>query len=482
MKMKLPAVALILLAAGWLVDSGLAQGIRKPVWAGQFYEADPARLAYLIDRYLEAANPPEIDGQLIGLIVPHAGYVYAGQIAASGYKLVKGHSISRQWSSLDLLTRPDLKVAPFIKRVASRTPLGVAEVDSSLAGELAKASGYRYIAEAHRQEHSIEVEVPFIQRVWPQAKIVPVVMGYQTEDTISRLASALAETLPGRKALVVASTDLSHFLTKEAAGVQDGKTIELLKSLEIKTLLRRIERGENMMCGGGPVLALLLYAQKLGQAKVEILQSGDSTAAGGPADRVVGYLSAAVYLQEKTSTLTLSTNEQQELLTLARKSIEHYLANRQFLTYETSNQKFLEPRGVFVTLTEKGEIRGCIGFVEPVYPLCQAIIQAAVYAAVEDPRFSPVKPSELNKLKIEISILTRPEPVQAVSDIRLGQHGLIIRQDGRSGLLLPQVATEYGWDRETFLKEVCRKAGLPDQAWKKPGSLFKFEALVFGEK
>jgi AmmeMemoRadiSam system protein B/AmmeMemoRadiSam system protein A len=481
MKMKLPAVALILLAAGWLVDSGLAQGIRKPVWAGQFYEADPARLAYLIDRYLEAANPPEIDGQLIGLIVPHAGYVYAGQIAASGYKLVKGLDISTV-VIIGPSHQTGFEGCSIYQKGGFETPLGVAEVDSSLAGELAKASGYRYIAEAHRQEHSIEVEVPFIQRVWPQAKIVPVVMGYQTEDTISRLASALAETLPGRKALVVASTDLSHFLTKEAAGVQDGKTIELLKSLEIKTLLRRIERGENMMCGGGPVLALLLYAQKLGQAKVEILQSGDSTAAGGPADRVVGYLSAAVYLQEKTSTLTLSTNEQQELLTLARKSIEHYLANRQFLTYETSNQKFLEPRGVFVTLTEKGELRGCIGFVEPVYPLCQAIIQAAVYAAVEDPRFSPVKPSELNKLKIEISILTRPEPVQAVSDIRLGQHGLIIRQDGRSGLLLPQVATEYGWDRETFLKEVCRKAGLPDQAWKKPGSLFKFEALVFGEK
>lgn len=481
MKMKLPAVVLVLLAVGLLVASSLAQGIRKPVWAGQFYEADPARLAYLIDHYLETANPPAINGQLIGLISPHAGYVYAGQIAASGYKLAKGLDISTV-VIIGPSHQTGFEGCSIYQKGGFETPLGVAEVDAALAGELAKVSGFKYIAEAHRQEHSIEVQIPFIQRIFPQAQIVPVVMGYQTEDTISRLASALAKILPGRKALVVASTDLSHFLTREAAGAQDSKTVELLKSMEIKTLLRQIERGENVMCGGGPVLALLLYAQKLGQARVEILMSGDSTSAGGPADRVVGYLSAAVYLQENRAALALSNNEQQELLALARKSIEHYLANREFLTYETSNPEFLEKRGAFVTLTEKGELRGCIGFVEPVYPLFQAVIQAAVYAAVKDPRFSPVKPSELNKLKIEISILTRPEPVQVISDIRIGQHGLIIQQNGRSGLLLPQVASEFGWDRETFLKEVCRKAGLPDQAWKKSGSLFKFEALVFGEK
>jgi len=481
MKTKALSVVLILLATGLLVDMGLAQGIRKPVWAGQFYEADPSRLAYLIDSYLLAANPSPVPGQIVGLIAPHAGYVYSGQIAAYGYQLVRNLDIATV-----VIIGPSHQVGfegcSIYLRGGFQTPLGLAAVDETLAGELARISGFGYLAEAHQQEHSIEVQVPFVQRVLPQAKIVPIVMGYQTEETINRLASALAKTLPGKKALVVASTDLSHFLRKEKARVQDSKTIELLKSMQIKTLLRRVERGENIMCGGGPVLALLLYAQKLGESRVAVLSSGDSTAAGGPSDRVVGYMSAAVYLEEKAQALNFNEEEKKELLTLARQSIKHYLQNGEFLTYATSNSKFLEKKGVFVTLKERGELRGCIGFVEPVYPLSQAVVQCAVYAAVQDPRFPPVKLSELNKIKVEISILTKPEPVENISEIKIGQHGLLIQQNGRSGLLLPQVATEFGWDRETFLKEVCRKAGLPDQAWKKRGSLFKFEALVFGEE
>ncbi len=481
MKIKAAAVVLIFLAAGLLFDTGLAQGIRKPVWAGQFYESDPTRLAYLIDSFLQAANPSSVQGQIVGLVSPHAGYIYSGQIAAHGYQLVRNLDISTV-----VIIGPSHQVGfegcSIYLKGSFQTPLGLAAVDEILAGELARISGFGYLAEAHQKEHSIEVQVPFIQRVFPQAKIVPIVMGYQTEETINQLASALAKTLPGKKALVVASTDMSHFLTKEKAREQDNKTIELLKSLEINTLLRKIGRGENIMCGGGPVLALLLYARKLGEAKVAVLSTGDSTAAGGPPDQVVGYMSAVVYLEEKSQSLNFSEEEKKELLTLARKSIEHYLKNGEFLTCETSNSKFLEKKGVFVTLKERGELRGCIGFVEPVYPLSQAVIQCAVYAAVQDPRFPPVKLSELDKIKVEISILSRAEPVKNISEIKVGQHGLLIQQNGRSGLLLPQVATELGWDRATFLKEVCRKAGLPDQAWKKSGSLFKFESLVFGEE
>ncbi|MDD8020278.1 MAG: AmmeMemoRadiSam system protein B [Acidobacteriota bacterium] len=480
MKVKLFTVFFILLGTGLLIDSVLAQGIRRPVWAGQFYEADPARLAHLIDAYLQETNVPGIDGRIAGLICPHAGYVYSGKIAASGYQLTKGLDISTV-VIIGPSHRSRFEGCSIYLKGGFETPLGVAEVDEKLAGELARISGYGYVADAHREEHSVEVQVPFIQRAFPQAKIVPIVMGYQTEDTISRLAAALVKALPGRKALVVASTDMSHFLSQEEARGQDGKTIELLKAMEIKTLLRKVERGENIMCGGGPVLSLLLYAQKLGQARLAVLKAGDSASAGGSSDRVVGYLSAAVYFEEKPASLILNKEEKAELLALARNSIEYYLTNGEFINLEISNPKFLENRGVFVTLRENGELRGCIGFVEPVYPLYQAIIQSAGYAAAGDPRFSPLKPDELKKIKVEISILTRPEPVDDISDIKIGQHGLLIKQGNRSGLLLPQVASEFGWDRSVFLKEVCRKASLPDDAWKKPGSLFKFEALVFGE-
>ncbi|HUM33997.1 MAG TPA: AmmeMemoRadiSam system protein B, partial [Candidatus Saccharicenans sp.] len=199
MKTKALSVVLILLAAGLLVDMGLAQGIRKPVWAGQFYEADPSRLAYLIDSYLLAANPSPVPGQIVGLIAPHAGYVYSGQIAAYGYQLVRNLDIATV-----VIIGPSHQVGfegcSIYLRGGFQTPLGLAAVDETLAGELARISGFGYLAEAHQQEHSIEVQVPFVQRVLPQAKIVPIVMGYQTEETINRLASALAKTLPGKKA------------------------------------------------------------------------------------------------------------------------------------------------------------------------------------------------------------------------------------------------------------------------------------------
>lgn len=460
--------------------SAQAQGIRKAVWAGQFYDSDATRLSRLLDIYLESAEIKPVAGEVVGIISPHAGYVYSGKIAACGYRLVKDKDISTV-----VIIGPSHQYAfegcSIYLKGGFETPLGVAEVDEQLARELSKVSGFGYVPEAHQKEHSVEVQVPFVQKIFSQAKIVPIVMGFQTEKTIRMLAEALAKVLPGKKALVVASTDMSHFLSRHEANELDSRTISLIQNLEIKTLLRKIERGENIMCGGGPVATLLLYAQKLGAAKVAVLNYGDSAAAGGPEDRVVGYLSAAVYLEKKAENFELSVEEKKELLSLARKAIEHYLNTGELLNYTTDHPRFMEPRGAFVTIKEYGELRGCIGFVEPLFPLYQTIIQAAIYAATQDPRFPPLRKSELSRIEIEISVLTPPQPVSNVSEIKIGQHGLLIKQDGKSGLLLPQVATEFGWDRETFLKEVCRKAGLPDNAWKKPGSLYKFEAIVFKE-
>ncbi|MGB9893631.1 MAG: AmmeMemoRadiSam system protein B [Candidatus Saccharicenans sp.] len=458
-----------------------AQGIRKAVWAGQFYEADPVRLSRLLEVYLEAAQVEPVSGEVVGIIVPHAGYVYAGQVAAKGYRLVKGQKIDSV-----VIIGPSHQYGfngcSIYLKGGFETPLGVAEVDEDLARDLAKQSGFGYIPEAQAKEHSIEVQVPFIQKTFPGAKIVPVVMGFQTEKTVRTLSEALSRVLPGRKALVVASTDMSHFLPRKEANQQDSQTIELIRSFDLQTLVRKVERGENLMCGGGPVLSLLIYAQKLGQAKVSVLAYSDSVASGGPDDRVVGYLSAAVYLDQQPGLLNLSPEEKRALLSLARKAIEFYLETGQLLAYEPVNPKFKEPTGAFVTLKENQELRGCIGFAEPVLPLAQTIIQAAVYAASQDPRFPPLRKSELSKIEIEISVLGPLQPVSNISEIKVGQHGLIIKRAGRSGLLLPQVATEYHWDRETFLQELCRKAGLPDNVWKSSEArLLKFEAVVFNE-
>lgn len=464
----------------WLVWPAGGQGIRKPVWAGQFYESDPDRLSRQLELWLESAEVKPMEGAVVGLIAPHAGYVYSGRVAAAGYRLVRGLSVDSV-----IIIGPSHQLAfegcSIYLRGGFETPLGVAEVDQDLAKEIARHSGFGYIPEAHDREHSVEVQVPFIQKVFPRARIVPVVMGNQTERTIQALAGALARALRGKKVLVVASTDLSHFLNRVQANERDRKTIELIQKFDMRTLSRQIERHENIMCGGGPVLALLYYARKIGPSRVEVLSYADSAAAGGPDDRVVGYLSAAVYLASSPAIPDLASEEKKELLALARRAIETFLGTGEMLAYQPALPRLEMKAGVFVTLKLRHQLRGCIGFAEPLFPLWQGVAQAAILAATEDPRFPPLRMAEMPGLQIEISVLGPLQPVSDVSEIMVGRDGLVIREGQRSGLLLPQVASEQGWDRQTFLREVCRKAGLPDNAWRNSKGLFKFSAIVFRE-
>ncbi len=468
---------LVFLCLVWPV---CGQGIRKPVWAGQFYESDPVKLSRQLEAWLDSAQVRPAAGEVAGLIAPHAGYVYSARVAACGYRLVRGLDFDSV-----VIIGPSHQLAfegcSIYLRGGFETPLGVAEVDEGLAKELARYSGFGYIPEAHDREHSIEVQVPFIQKVFPRARIVPVVMGNQTERTIQSLSAALARAAAGKKVLVVASTDLSHFLSRSQARERDRKTIELIAGFDLKTLGRQVERHENIMCGGGPVLALLQYARQRGPARVEVLSYSDSAAVGGPEDRVVGYLAAAVYLEPSGTIQDLTPEEKKELLALARRSIETYLSTGNLPDYKPLSSRLEEKAGAFVTLKERHQLRGCIGFVEPLLPLWETVARAAVLAATEDPRFPPLGRAELSGLQIEISVLGPLQPVTDVSEIKIGRHGLVIKEGQRSGLLLPQVATEQGWDRRTFLREVCRKAGLPDNAWKNSRGLFKFEAVVFQE-
>jgi AmmeMemoRadiSam system protein B/AmmeMemoRadiSam system protein A len=458
------------------------QGLRPAVFAGQFYTADPARLAAEIERYLAAAAPASPpSGKIIALIVPHAGYVYSGRTAAAAYALVRGRPIDTV-----VIIGPshhvDFEGCSIWPDGGFETPLGVAHVDSVLSREIAKASGFRFRPEAFAEEHSVEVQVPFVQKALPGAAIVPIVMGRQTSSTIRTLAAALGKTCLSKNVLVVASTDLSHFLPKTEAQATDAATAALIRAVDTEGLIRKIEAGENFMCGGGPVAAALLLAGKAGQPRVEVLAQTDSSGFGGP---IVGYL-AAVVLSGKPcpgegSGYSLTPEERSGLLRLARTSVTEFVERRAVVEDTTGKAKYLEPRGVFVTLTKDGDLRGCIGFIEPVAPLGQAVIRAAIYAATEDPRFPAVRPAELRDLKFEISVLT---PVREISDpgeVIVGRHGLIIDRDGLKGVLLPQVPVENKWDRETFLEQVSLKAGLPRDAWRRGAKLYVFEAIVFHE-
>jgi len=476
--------------------------IRQPVYAGQFYEANADRLSSRMEVFLQAVEKlPTIARDPAVIIVPHAGYVYSGQTAAYAYALVKG----RAYETVVVIGPSHhygFNSCSIWPRGGFATPLGVMPVDEETCSRLMKATGFEFIPEAHSQEHSVEVQVPFLQKVLPQAKLVPIVMGFPTRRLIERLADGLLAALTSKKALVVISTDMSHYLPQAEAKAVDQKTMSLISTLKVEPLLRQVISGENVLCGGGGVCASLVYLQKLGEPRLQVLRYADSTEGGGPKNQVVGYMAAVGYIiseakpepkktnrSSSTSTsgqtetemaFSLSREEKQELLSLAKQVVELYVREGKILNYHTENPRFWEEKGAFVTLKKRGQLRGCIGYIEPVLPLYLTIIRCAILAASEDPRFSPVETKELNSLEYEISVLTTPRKISNPREVVVGRHGLIISLGGRKGVLLPQVPVEEGWDRETFLEQVCLKAGLPPTAWRRAeAELFVFEAVVF---
>jgi AmmeMemoRadiSam system protein B/AmmeMemoRadiSam system protein A len=455
------------------------QGTRKPIVAGMFYDQDGDRLSKQIDEFLRNVKIEDLPaGKILALIAPHAGYVYSGQVAAHAYRLVQG----KDYETVVIIGpshRYGFRGCSIYLKGAYETPLGTVEVDEALASEISKASGFEYEPNAHSGEHCLEVQVPFIQKTLPQAKIVPIVMGFQSKETIITLADALTKALAGKKALVVASTDLSHFFPKSKANQVDSETISCIESFKTDELLRKIARGENIMCGGGPVVSVLLYAHGQGEAKAKVLRYADSSQAGGPANQVVGYLAAAVFSQSSPPEFNLSAEGKEALLHLASSAINEFIRHKKVISYTTQDPALLSKKGAFVTLKKKGYLRGCIGFIEPVFPLYETVIRASILAACRDNRFNPVTADELKDLEIEISVLTLPKRIHDPQVIEVGKHGLIISQDDKKGLLLPQVPVENNWSKEEFLQQACLKAGLPGTAWKSGAEIYIFEAIVF---
>jgi AmmeMemoRadiSam system protein B/AmmeMemoRadiSam system protein A len=470
-------IALLILLLLFFVSASLPQDLRRAQLAGSWYPKNPEALSRLIDHFLQNVQMPDSPaGEVLAIIAPHAGYAFSGQVAAHAYRLIQ----RKNYEAVVILSPSHqfgFEGCSIYPKGGYETPFGIALVDASLAAEISKATGFGYIAKAHQAEHAVEIQVPFVQRVLPQAKIVPIVMGIPKKITILRLAEGLKKVLARKNVLVIASTDLSHFFTKEEANERDHKTIALIQDFKTNEIIRKCERGENIMCGGGPVAAALLYAKD--NARVEILRYSDSSQISQDTTRVVGYLAAAIVSKPAQKGFHLSEQDRQELLELAYSTVKLYVMENKVPEYKPESANLLQNCGAFVTLNKQGQLRGCIGFIEPVLPLYQAVMQASIYAACRDSRFLPVSQDELDDLEVEISVLSPLKKIINPNLVTVGKHGLVIEKEGKRGLLLPQVAVEHNWTQETFLERVCLKAGLPKNAWRFGADLFVFEAIVF---
>ncbi len=464
--------------------------VRKSILAGSWYPGDPAELKQTVQDYLSRVPAADISGTLTALISPHAGYPYSGPVAAYAYKLLQ----NRKFDTVVVIApshRARFSGVSVYDRGGYETPLGLVPPDSDLIAALKQAdSRIRHVAGAHAQEHSLEIQLPFLQTVLKDFRLVPLVMGDQSFETCTWLAKALHHVIAGKPVLIVASSDLSHFHTYDEAEKLDQVVQDRVADFDPEGLSKRLAAGQCEACGGGPMITAMLAAKLLGADRTKVLRHANSGDVTGDKSRVVGYMAAAVWKADgkqagqpearvADADTGLSEADKQTLRAIARTTIEARLGKAPDAV-DTSSPVLNEKRGAFVTIKRQGRLRGCIGHIMAHYPLAETIRRMAGAAAFEDPRFPPLKADELADLEIEISVLTPMRKVENTDEIQVGRDGLYMIRGRRSGLLLPQVATEYGWDRDTFLEQTCRKAGLPPDAWKDADAqIYRFSAEIF---
>ena len=481
----------------------LPEPVREPAVAGRFYPSGARELRGALEAFLRDAVPPGT-ARPLAILAPHAGYLFSGQIAADAFRQASGH----RYDLVVLLganhTSPGLRGVALHPGSGFRTPLGVAEIDRDAAQALAAEDpDCVWDAEAHAQEHSVEVQVPFVQAAFPGARILPVVVGEPDPGLCSRLGVALARVVRRRNALIVASSDLSHYPSAEDAREVDRKVLSAIASLDADALRRTIRaeltRGGPSLatcaCGEAPILGALAAARALGATRgtlVSYAHSGDTVL--GERGRVVGYGAVAFFAGAAPSgeghpkeppkgeaAGDLDGGEQRALLAFARETIRRYLATGTVPLPRGLSPRLGQNRGAFVTLKKGGELRGCIGRMSVEAPLSQTVGAMALQAALRDPRFPPVSAAELPDLEVEVSVLTPSTPIREPGEILVGRDGVILEKAGRSAVFLPQVAVEQGWKREEMLEHLCRKAGLPAGSWKDGARLSTFRAQVFQE-
>jgi len=472
-------------------SNSYSEDVRKPAVAGMFYPGNKEELAGKVDDFLANAEKSDIKGRVFAIIVPHAGYEYSGQIAAYSFKQLEGADFKKI-----IIISPSHYVSfdgmSVYNKGAFETPLGIIKIDKELADKImAKDKRFIFYPEAHLKEHAIEVELPFLQKMYKDKdfKIVPITMGNPEADDIRILSDTLYDVMD-KDTLLIISVDLSHYYPYDKAVELDTNSTSAIEHLDAQKMLKDINSHNSEIDAPIAVLGMITLANRY-NAKAKIIKYANSGDVAGDKSRVVGYSSIVVYipsdLQEKGDMIMkveyLSKEEKVKLLEIAKLSIiEAVTGKRQFFPNVTE-EKLKENCGAFVTIKENNELRGCIGYIQAVKPLYETVKDVAKSAAVNDYRFNPVAENELDKLELEISVLTPLKKIKDINEIEVGKHGLVMKQGFNSGLLLPQVATEYNWDKGTFLKETCRKAGLPQDAWKdKSTEIYTFSAEVFGEE
>ncbi len=432
--------------------------LRKPVVAGQFYPDSPEELRAMIKSFVD----PEAEKEdAVGLVAPHAGYIYSGSVAGAVVSHIKfkdtfiiiGPNHTGRGVPLSIMTEGTWQ-----------TPLGKVEVDSDLAQKLASISHYlKPDTLAHEYEHSIEVQLPFLQYLNKDIKIVPIVLSHASSEIYKEIGLEIARAVKalGSKVLLIASSDMTHYESQETARRKDTQAIEAILNFDADELLRRVEESRITMCGYGPVACLISAARELGAKMAEVVKYQTSGDVSGDFSNVVGYAG-----------IILKTLEPSPLVKLAESAVNAYVREGKIIKPPEELPSEMEIKaGAFVSIHKMGELRGCIGTIEPfTRNVAQEIIVNAISAAVRDPRFPPVTSAELKSLSYSVDVLTQPEAVKNKQELDPKKFGLIVECGFRRGLLLPDLEGVENVDQQIDI--CCLKAGISPG---EPLKLHRFE-------
>jgi AmmeMemoRadiSam system protein B/AmmeMemoRadiSam system protein A len=467
---------------------------RKPAVSGKFYPAKADALIKTLKECFGKVENNDTYPELRAIIAPHAGYIYSGEVAASAYSKIDRY---KEYETIFILApshHTQFNGGSIYNIGNYETPLGEVIVNRTISNELMqKSSLFNFYREAHKNEHSIEVQLPFLQ-YWLKHNftIVPILIGTNDIVILKKLAD---ELLPyfNKKNLIVISSDFSHFPNYNDAIVADHRIANAILTKKISDLQIAVEQNKkanitNLVtsaCGLSGILMLLHLIENqniYNITKIKYTNSGDTQ--HGDHSRVVGYLSFVVTRDTiKNERITLTDKDKSILLESARQAIKNKLNSKksEIIDKIHLSETLKNCCGLFVSLHKQGELRGCVGRFEskePLFKLCQ---QIALAAAFSDTRFPALTLEELNDISIEISVLSPFKRIHHIDEIKLGTHGIYIKQGYNKGTLLPQVATHNNWNVEEFLGYCAKnKAGIGWEGWK-TAELFTYTATVFSE-
>lgn len=528
----LVAIALVLFVSNFLMFNrpfwaqSSSQETRQPQYAGTWYDANPDKLKSQIRDFFDKAKPlpdkhscsklaietKEFSQPVLAIIAPHAGLFYSGQTSAFAYKCAAKNKVKRVF-----LLGPSHHVAfkgavlPASDKFA--TPLGELAVDTHTVDILKTYPNFAVNARVHQVEHSLELHLPFIKYCFPDAQLIPIVIGQLDEEEDARLIGEILKQFVSVDDLVVVSSDFTHYGPRygyepfgphsaDKIAKMDGQAVSKISQIDLDGFISFLKKTDDTICGMYPCQVLMSMLPPKSHGSV-IRYATSQDIATDDKENSVSYIaltfSGAHWPKEPGKVLpakevvNLSEKERKDLITLAKKTIDSYVKEKKVPSPQdlgiTITDSMKPCFGVFVTLTIEPEhrttnkehegLRGCIGSIYPVKPLWQAIQDNAVASCSRDYRFEPVAEDELKNLSVEINVLTPPRRVASYKDIVVGRDGVILSKDKHQAVFLPSVATEWNWTREEMLSHLAQKAGLDKDDWKEGCHFDVFQSEEF---